>query len=94
MVAGATRYGRAGILVLVLAKEQWVKSSSHLSRLKVARKALKLTAGAEWHLQLHRDDGDGDEPRALPGDVSDASALVAGLGARVRAVLHDVTNLE
>ena len=38
-------------------------------------------------------DGDGDEPRALPGDVSDASALVAGLGARVRAVLHDVTNL-
>ena len=32
--------------------------------------------------------------RALPGDVADATALVAGLGSRVGAVLHDVTHLE
>ena len=31
--------------------------------------------------------------RALPGDVADATALVAGLGPSVGAVLHNVAHL-
>ena len=32
--------------------------------------------------------------RALPGDVTDAAALVAGLCPSVRTILQNVTNLE
>ena len=33
-------------------------------------------------------------PGALPRDVTNASALVAGLGPRIGAVLHNVTHLQ